>query len=78
MGNSISKTAIYIITNATITFSTGIGIGNGEIVIEKYDALIKTVTGTFKFNAENVLENPLAGPTLNFQYGRFYKIPIGG
>ena len=78
LGTSTSKMATYVLKDATgtITFSTGIGIGNGEIVIEEYDAVNNTVTGTFKFNAENIYNNPLAGPFLNFQYGHFYKIPI--
>ena len=78
LGTSTSKTATYVLTDAsgTITFLTGIGIGNGEIVIEEYDAVNKTITGTFKFNAENVDNNPLAGPILNFQYGVFYKVPV--
>lgn len=78
LGTSDSNTATYVLTdaNGTITFATGIGIGEGQIVIEEYDAVNKTVTGTFKFNAENIYNNPLAGPILNFQYGRFYKIPV--
>jgi hypothetical protein len=78
LGTSTSKMATYVLkdANGTITFSTGIGIGNGEIVIEEYDAVNNTVTGTFKFNAENIFNNPLAGPFLNFQHGHFYKTPI--
>jgi hypothetical protein len=78
LGTSTSKTATYVLTETgdPITFSTGIGIGNGEIVITEYDAVNKTVSGTFKFNAENIDNNPLAGPLLNFQYGVFYKIPV--
>ncbi len=78
LGTNLLNTVNYVLTDASgnITFSTGIGIGYGEIVIEEYDALNKTVTGTFKFNAENVNNNPLAGPILNFQYGKFYKIPV--
>ena len=78
LGTSISKSATYVLTdaNGTTTFLTGIGIGNGEIVIEEYDAVNKTITGTFKFNAENGTANPLAGPILNFQYGVFYKVPL--
>jgi len=78
LGTSTSKTATYVLTDAagTVTFSTGIGIGNGEIVIEEYDAVNKTVSGTFKFNAENTTNNPLFGPNLNFQYGVFYKVPV--
>ena len=78
LGTSNSNTATYVLTDAsgTITFSTGTNIGNGEIVLEEYDAVNKTVTGTFKFNAENIKNNPLAGPLMNFQYGRFYKVPV--
>ena len=78
LGTSTSKTATYVLTNTTgtITFATGFGIGEGQIVIEEYDAVNKTVSGTFKFNAENIYNNPLAGPVLNFQYGHFYKIPV--
>ena len=78
LGTSTSKMATYVLTNAngTVTYSTGIGIGEGQIVIENYDAVNKTVTGTFKFNAENTSNDPLAGPILNFQYGRFYKVPV--
>jgi hypothetical protein len=78
LGTGTAIIATYVLTEAsgTVTFSTGTGIGDGEIVIEEYDAVNKTVTGTFKFNAENILNNPLAGPILNFQYGTFYKVPV--
>ena len=78
LGINNLNTVAYVLTdaNGTITFSTGIGKGDGEIVIEEYDAVNKTVTGTFKFNAVNVNNNPLAGPILNFQYGHFYKITV--
>jgi len=78
LGTSNSNTASYVLTDASgpITFSTGFGIGEGQIVIEEYDVVNNTVTGTFKFNAENINNNPLAGPILNFQYGHFYKILI--
>jgi hypothetical protein len=78
LGTGTAIIATYVLTEAsgTITFSTGTGIGDGEIVIEEYDAVNKTVTGTFKFNAENILNNPLAGSILNFQYGTFYKVPV--
>jgi hypothetical protein len=78
LGTSNSSTASYILKDAsgTFTFSTGFGIGEGQIVITEYDAVNNTVTGTFKFNAENINHNPLAEPILNFQYGHFYKIPI--
>ena len=74
------NTATYVLedSNPKITFKTEAGNDgvDGEIVIEEYDAVNKTITGTFKFNAENVNANPLAGPILNFQYGVFYKVPV--
>lgn len=78
LGTSTAIIATYVLTEAsgTVTFSTGTGIGDGEIVIAEYDAVNKTVTGTFKFNAENILNYPLAGPLVNFQYGTFYKVPV--
>ncbi|MBX9808018.1 MAG: hypothetical protein K2X95_09500 [Flavobacteriaceae bacterium] len=77
LGTSTTKTATYVLTatSGTITFSTGLGIGGGKIVITGYDGVNNIVSGTFKFNAENVNSNPLVRPTLNFQYGNFY-IPL--
>ena len=78
LGTSSSRTATYVLSdpNGLITFSTGFGIGDGQIVITEYDALNNTVSGTFKFNAENTYKNPLAGPVVNFQQGVFYKVPV--
>jgi hypothetical protein len=78
LGTSTSKTAKYVLTDrdGTITFTTGLGVGDGQIIITKYDAVSNTVSGTFKFNAENTENNPLAGPILNFQQGVFYEVPV--
>jgi Family of unknown function (DUF6252) len=78
LGTGTLNSASYVLkqANGTINFSTGAGIGEGKIEIEEYDAVNKTVTGIFKFNAVNVDSNPLAGALLNFQYGRFYKVRI--
>ncbi|TRX00611.1 DUF6252 family protein [Flavobacterium gawalongense] len=79
LGTSESKKVTYVITDATgdtITFSTGFGIGDGQIVVTEYDDINKTISGTFKFNAENTYNNPLAGPLVNFQQGVFYKVPV--
>jgi hypothetical protein len=79
LGTSTSKTATYAITDdatGTIIFETGFGVGDGQIIITEYDALNKTVSGTYRFNANNTSNNPLAGPTINFQNGVFYKIPV--
>ena len=74
--NNVNK-ASYVLTEASATtaFSTGTDIGNGTIVITEYDVANNTVSGTFKFNAEND-DNSSVQPLLNFQYGVFYKIPI--
>ncbi|RVT79594.1 hypothetical protein EOD40_00335 [Flavobacterium sufflavum] len=80
IGTTATTTANYVFTDPstkeTITFSSGFGVGNGQIVITEYDQVGKTISGTFKFNLENTFDNPLAGPTLNFQYGVFYKVPV--
>jgi hypothetical protein len=72
------NTVNYVLSDPSglITFSTGFGIGDGQITITEYDAVNNTVSGTFKFNAENTYNNPLAGPVVNFQQGVFYKVPV--
>lgn len=49
---------------------------NGQIVIEEYDDVNFTISGTFKLNAVKMNANPFGGPILNFQNGEFFKIPI--
>ena len=78
LGSSNSKTAVYVVNqgNSEIKYTTGIDIGNGEIIITEYDSENNTISGTFKFNAENVDDNSPADPVLNFQQGVFYKVPV--
>lgn len=78
LGTSSTVTATYVIKEGTIstTFATGNGIGDGEIVVTEFDTARKTISGTFRFNAEITEDNPLFGSTLNFQQGVFYKVPI--
>jgi hypothetical protein len=78
LGTSDSKKVVYELNDSSgiVVFSTGFGLGDGQIVITEYDAVNNTVSGTFKFNAENIFDNPLAGPMLNFQQGVFYKVPV--
>lgn len=45
--------------------------GDGEIVIEDYDSVNLTITGTFRFNSYSI-----NGELINFINGVFYKIPI--
>jgi hypothetical protein len=41
-------------------------------VITEYDTVNNTISGTFKFNLENIFNNPLSG-ALNFQQGVFLQ-----
>jgi hypothetical protein len=43
-------------------------------VITEYDNVNNTISGTFKFNLENIFNNPLGGAT--FPTRCFYKVPI--
>ncbi len=45
--------------------------GDGEVIIEKYDSLEQTFTGTFRFNAFS-----RDGEVVNFVNGVFYRIPL--
>lgn len=78
LGNSTTKVASYVYTgsNGKIIYTTGVGVGEGEIVIEEYDAANKTISGAFKFNLENTDDDSSEKPIVNFQYGRFYKLPV--
>ncbi len=78
LGTSNSKTAVFIVTQDAdkITYTTGIDRGDGEIIITEYDDVNNTISGTFKFNAENTDGNSEVDPVLNFQYGFFYKVPL--
>jgi len=79
LGTSESKKAIYLVndtTNGLIAFSTGFGVGEGQIVIKDYDAVNNTITGSFKFSAKNSNSSSLANPVVNFQNGVFYKVPV--
>jgi hypothetical protein len=48
----------------------------GEVKITEFDDINMTVSGSFKFDARNVDDNPLGGPILNYQYGAFYKVSV--
>ncbi|WP_418264687.1 DUF6252 family protein [Flavobacterium faecale] len=78
LGVNNNNTATYILTdsNGNSTFATSTGKGDGQITITEYDTANKTISGTFRFNAINTSSNPVAGTTLNFQQGVFYKVPV--
>ncbi|PWA05639.1 DUF6252 family protein [Flavobacterium psychrotolerans] len=76
LGASEAKKAIYVNTlNAVVlTYQTGFGIGDGQIVVTDYDGA--TISGTFRFNAKNTDATSEEAPILNLQSGVFYKVPI--
>jgi hypothetical protein len=59
-----------------LEYATGTGIGDGEIVIEEFDPITMRISGTFRFNAEQVSDDPDVGQLLNFQHGFFYHVPV--
>lgn len=76
LGTSDTKTASYttLLNGALLAYETGVNIGDGQIIITDYDGL--TISGKFRFNAENIESESSESPTVNFQYGVFYKVPI--
>lgn len=78
LGKDNLESAVYEVkdTNSVVTYATGNAIGNGEIVITEFDEKNKTVSGTFKFNAENVFHIPLLNQFKDFKNGRFNKISV--
>ncbi|MGK4566892.1 DUF6252 family protein [Flavobacterium sp. 3HN19-14] len=51
-------------------------IGNATIVINDYDTVDQTVSGTFKFNAKYTGTSTVVNENVNFQEGAFYHVPI--
>ena len=78
LGTSTSKQATYMFSKdgLELNYATGVAMGDGEIVITEYDDTNHTVTGTFRFNAENLDSGSSGAELLNFIEGNFYKIPV--
>ena len=75
--DNINKiTYISTIDGTDTTYVTGTGIGDGNITITEYDIINKTITGTFRINANTETVSPDVAPIVNFTQGGFYKIPI--
>lgn len=76
LGTNNVNYASYILTTPTEQFiyKTGIGVGDGEVVISQYDG--NTVSGTFRFNAFNEDPDSEGQPVVNLQEGVFYKVPV--
>lgn len=79
LGENTARSATFTATYSgqDVIFTTGSGIGgDGQILIDEYDAVNNTVSGEFRFNAVNIENNPLGGELLNMQEGIFYKVPV--
>ena len=78
LGVDDSSTASYsnLFSIEEAEFTTGTNKGSGQIVITDFDAENNTISGTFKFTAQNVNEEDSETPNLNFKEGVFYKISI--
>ena len=79
LGENSARSATFTteFDDIELLYTTGVDIGgNGQIVINEYDAATGTVSGTFRFNAINVDQNPLGDEVLNFQKGVFYNVKV--
>ncbi len=77
-GTGVTNKATFIYTQdgIDITYVTGTGVGSGNITISDYDVVNKTITGTFKFNANTEVVSPDVNPIVNFSQGGFFKLPV--
>ena len=79
LGLNPNDKIIYEKTQGTgsIIYSSNL-VNDGQIIITEFDAVKKTISGTFRFNAalQSNTILPDAAPILNFQQGVFYKVPI--
>ena len=66
----------YAENGISLDYATAQGIGNGEVVINKYDPKTRKLSGTFRFNAEYEGDNQLVPKNLNFQSGFIYNIIV--
>jgi len=69
LGTNSNSTATYVDDEGQ-GFTTEYH-GNGEIVIERYDPVEQTFTGSFRFNAHS-----FSGEVANFINGVFYQVPL--
>jgi hypothetical protein len=75
-GSASIATFTYIENGQNILYSTGSNAEDGQIILKEYDAINKTVSGSFRFNSFNMTNNSLGNPIVNFTSGVFYKIPV--
>jgi hypothetical protein len=76
LGTTNTRKATYTLNSNgnAYEYETAIGVGDGQIVVSEYDGA--TVSGTFRFNVENVDPDSEAPPVVNMQTGTFYKVPV--
>ena len=74
LGTSSTNTAFYSITGAdgAKEYKTGIGVGDGQVVVSQYDGV--NISGTFRFNAKSTDAD--SDQLVNVQGGFFYKVPV--
>ncbi|WP_276976590.1 DUF6252 family protein [Flavobacterium filum] len=84
LGQNMNRTASFLFDyedDTSLFYQTGVTTeddfqGDGQIEITEYDDVNGTVSGNFRFNAYNVLNNPIGGEILNFNQGVFYKVQV--
>lgn len=76
ISNDIFASYSYTENNISLNYATAKGIGNGEVIINRYDPTTKKLSGTFRFNAEYTGDNQLVPKNLNFQNGFIYNISV--
>ena len=75
-GSASEATFSYAVNGQNLFYATGTNTDDGQIILTEYDSVNKTVSGTYRFNAFNVGNNPLGNSIVNFTQGVFYKIPV--
>lgn len=82
IGNSNVRKVVFTDNTGGLNrvFSTSVGRGDGEVVIQEYNETTNTITGKFKFNAidESLTTGVLPDSihVINFTHGHFYKLPV--
>ena len=63
-------------TTPVTALTTQNGKGTGKITITEYDAIKKTISGTFTFVIPYVATDPQESKEFYFSQGVFYKVPV--
>ncbi len=59
-----------------LLYTTDSELGNGEIILEEYDPIVRKISGKFKFNARYEGESTIVPANVNYQEAVFYKVPL--